>query len=214
MASTALALTGVLQLLIVWAALRRRGGPGRWIAVLGLALAYDSLVVAIGAAVGEGALLEALNTGRFIAHAVLTPLAVVCGALLLGPDRRTARWARAVAGALSVLGVLTTLPGLELEPRTWADTLRYTDAGDAGAPVAAVVAILALLAIGAVVWRRHGVPWVALGALAVFVASALAFRVPPLGNLGEALMLAGLLAALRDRRLGANRTPAPAPAAR
>ncbi|WP_329303908.1 hypothetical protein OG410_41525 [Streptomyces sp. NBC_00659] len=182
-----------------------------WIAVLGLALAYDSLVVAVGAAAGEGALLEALNTGRFTAHAVLTPLAVVCGALLLGPGRRTARWAWAVAGALSVLGVLTTLPGLELEPRTWADTLRYTDAG---APVAAVVAILALLAIGVVVWRRHGVPWVALGALAVFVASALAFRVPPLGNLGEGLMLAGLLAALRDWRLDVNGTPAPVPAAR
>ncbi|MFF3611562.1 hypothetical protein [Streptomyces sp. NPDC002580] len=214
MVSTALVATGVVQLLLAWAASRRRGGPGRWIAVLGVALAYDSLVVATGAAVGEGAVLEALNTGRFLVHAVLTPLAVVCGALLLGPDRRTARWAWGVAGALSVLGVLTTLPGLELEPRTWADTLRYTDAGDAGAPVAAVLAILALLVIGLVTWRRHGVPWVALGALAVFVASALAFRVPPLGNLGEALMLAGLLAARRDRRLDVNGTPAPAPAAR
>src|SRR5690242_13868084 len=83
MVSTALVATGVVQLLLAWAASRRRGGPGRWIAVLGVALAYDSLVVATGAAVGEGAVLEALNTGRFLVHAVLTPLAVVCGALLL-----------------------------------------------------------------------------------------------------------------------------------
>ncbi|WP_328551501.1 hypothetical protein [Streptomyces sp. NBC_00358] len=211
MISTVLALTGVLQLLLALAAFRGGGGPGLWTGVLGCALAYDSLVVATGAVLGEGAPLESLNAGRFVAHAVLAPLAVVCGALLLGPGRRTARWAWVCAAALSVLGVSTTLPGLRLEPRSWADTLRYTDAGDAGAPVAAVVSILGLLVIGVVLWKRHSVPWVALGALAVFVASAVAFKVPPLGNLGEALMLAGLLAALRDRRVDTGSGPVRAP---
>ncbi|WRZ88230.1 hypothetical protein OHB54_03695 [Streptomyces sp. NBC_01007] len=213
MVSMILVLIGVLQLLLAFAAFRGGRGPGLWTGVLGCALAYDSLVVAAGAVLGEGAPLESLNTGRFVVHAVLTPLAVVCGALLLDSGRRMARWAWVCAVALSVLGVSTTLPGLELEPRSWADTLRYTDVGDAGAPVAAVLSILVLLAIGAVVWKRRSIPWIALGAVAVFAASALAFKVPPLGNLGEGLMLAGLLAALRDRRIDTGGTPAPAPTA-
>jgi hypothetical protein len=213
MVSATLFLIGVLQLLLAFAAFRKGRAPGLWIGVLGCALAYDSLVVAAGAMVGAGAPLEWLNTGRFVVHAVLTPLSVVCGALLLDRGRRTVRWAWACAAALSMLGVATTLPGLELEPRSWAGTLRYTDAGGAGAPVAAVLSVLALLAIGVVVWKRRSVPWIALGAFAVFAASAFAFKVPPVGNAGEGLMLAGLLAALCDRRIDTRQETTPAPAA-
>ena len=98
---------------------------------------------------------------------------------------------------MAALGAATTLPGLHLQPRTWADTLRYADAEPGGFPVAAVIAILLLLLIGVTAWVRRGTPGIALGALAVFTASAAAFAVPPLGNLGEALMLLGLLVALR-----------------
>lgn len=198
MISGALVLIAGVQILLSVTAWRT-GTPGRLTGVLGCALAYDSAVVAGGALLGEGQLLETLSLGRFLIHALGTPLVVPCAVLALGAGRRALGAAWAAAGALAVLGAATTLPGLRLEPRTWADTLRYADAEPGGVPVAAVLAIVVLLLIGAVAWIRRTTPWIALGALAVFAASAAAFAAPPLGNLGETLMLAGLLAGLRSR---------------
>ncbi|MFD3807662.1 hypothetical protein ACFWSF_26125 [Streptomyces sp. NPDC058611] len=200
MISAALALLAFLQLLLA-AAARRAGPAGRLTALLGCALAYDSAVVAAGVLLGEGRLLEALSAGRFVVHALGTPLVVPCAALVLRSGRAALGAAWAAAGALVVLGAATTLPGLHLRPRTWADTLRYADAEPGGFPVAAVLAIVVLLVIGVAAWIRRGTPWIALGALAVFAASAAAFAAPPLGNLGEALMLAGLVAAVRGGRV-------------
>lgn len=196
MISVGLGLLAALQIVMAEAA-RRTGTPGRLTALLGCALAYDSAVVAAGRLIGEGELLESLSVGRFVVHALGTPLVVPCAALALRAGRTALGAAWAVAGALAALGAATTLPGLHLQPRTWADTLRYADAEPGGFPVAAVIAILLLLLIGVTAWVRRGTPGIALGALAVFTASAAAFAVPPLGNLGEALMLLGLLVALR-----------------
>ena len=196
MISVGLGLLAALQIVMAEAA-RRTGTAGRLTALLGCALAYDSAVVAAGRLIGEGELLESLSVGRFVVHALGTPLVVPCAALALRAGRTALGAAWAVAGALAALGAATTLPGLHLQPRTWADTLRYADAEPGGFPVAAVIAILLLLLIGVTAWVRRGTPGIALGALAVFTASAAAFAVPPLGNLGEALMLLGLLVALR-----------------
>ncbi|MDP5312748.1 hypothetical protein [Streptomyces poriferorum] len=209
MATATLLCIALTQLVLSAVAFGAGRSAGRWTCLLGCGLAYDSLVVATGAAMGEGAPLETLNAGRFVVHAVLTPAVIVCGALLLGPRRRTLVAAWLVAGASAVAGALLTLPGLTLEPRHWAGTLRYVAAGDHGAPAAAAFCILALLGIGVRAWIRDAVPWIALGAAAVFVASAFAFSVPLLGNAGEALMLAGLVAALRDHRTAGARLPVP-----
>ncbi|MFG2972493.1 hypothetical protein ACGFYY_05745 [Streptomyces sp. NPDC048331] len=200
MISAALALLAGLQLLLAEAA-RRTGPACRPTALLGCALAYDSAVVAAGVLLGEGAPLEALSAGRFVVHALGTPLVLPCAALALRAGRGALAAAWAAAGALAVLGAATTLPGLHLRPRTWADTLRYADAEPGAFPVAAVLAIVALLVIGVAAWIRRAAPWIALGAMAVFAASAAAFAAPPLGNLGEGLMLAGLVATLRGGRV-------------
>ncbi|MFD3326656.1 hypothetical protein [Streptomyces sp. NPDC058701] len=197
MISLGLAALAVLQVLAALAAWRT-GGSGRLTALLGCALAYDSAVIAAGRVLGEGDVLEVLSVGRFVVHAFGTPLVLPCAALALRWGRRelAAAWAGAVI--LTALGVAMTLPGLELESRRWADTLRYADATPGGFPLAAVSAIVLLFLMGLVAWLRHRRPWIAVGALAVFAASAAAFAAPPLGNLGEALMLAGLLLTLRD----------------
>ncbi|MCY0949107.1 hypothetical protein [Streptomyces sp. H27-S2] len=196
MISAGLALLAAFQICLA-AAAWRTGAAGRLTGVLGYALAYDSAVVAAGALLGEGRLLESLSAGRFIIHVLGTPLVLPCAALALRSGRAALGVAWATAGALAVLGAVTTLPGLDLRPRSFADTLRYADAGPDGFPVAAVLAIVLLLLIGIAAWVSRGTPWIALGALAVFAASAAAFAAPPLGNLGEALMLAGLLVGLR-----------------
>ncbi|WP_028814764.1 hypothetical protein [Streptomyces flavidovirens] len=192
MFSSALAVVAALELALAAVALRGPC-PGRWVALLGCALAYDSAVVAAGTVLGHGPPLETLSTGRYLLHAVLTPLVVPCAAMLLSSGRVVVAGAWGTAGALAVAGAWATLPGLGLEPRHWADTVRYADAEPGGVPVAAVAAMLLLLVAGAVLWRRRRVPWLALGAVALFVASAAAVVVPPLGNAGEALMLAGLV---------------------
>ncbi|UGY91948.1 hypothetical protein [Streptomyces gobiensis] len=199
MFSTALALVAVLEAALAAVALRGPR-PGRSIALLGCALAYDSAVVAVGTVLGHGPPLETLSTGRYLLHAVLTPLVVPCAAMLLGSGRAVVAGAWGTACVLAVAGTWATLPGLDLEPRHWADTVRYADAEPGGVPLAAVAAMLLLLGAGVVLWRRRRVPWLALGAVALLVASAAAVAVPPLGNAGEALMLAGLVAALRTDR--------------
>ncbi|MFE1233348.1 hypothetical protein [Streptomyces sp. NPDC058745] len=198
MISTALALLALVQLLLA-AAARRGGGAGRLTVILGCALAYDSAVVAAGALMGEGRALEALSVGRFVVHVLATPLVVPCAVLALRTGRAALLGAWSTAGVLVVLGAATTLPGLHLRPRVWADTLRYADAEPGAFPVAAVLAIVVMLLIGLIAWIRRSTPWIALGALAVLAASAVAVAAPPLGNLGEALMLAGLVSALRDQ---------------
>ncbi|MGW0364666.1 hypothetical protein [Streptomyces sp. NPDC002990] len=196
MISGALALIAAVQILLAVTAWHT-GPPGRLTSLLGCALAYDSAVVAGGVLLGAGPVLETLNFGRFLVHALGTPLVVPCAVLALRAGRTAVGAAWVAAGALAVLGAATTLPGLRLEPRTWADTLRYADAESGGFPLAAVLAIVVLLVIGVVAWIRRTTPWIALGALAVFAASAAAFAAPPLGNLGEAVMLAGLAVARR-----------------
>ncbi|ORT56361.1 hypothetical protein [Streptomyces sp. CB03238] len=199
MFSSALAVVAVGQLALAAVALRGPR-PGPWIALLGCALAYDSAVVAAGTVLGHGPALETLSTGRYLVHAVLTPLVVPCATMLVSGGRVVVAGAWGTAGVLAVAGTWATLPGLHLEPRHWADTVRYADAEPGGVPLAAVAAMLLLLAAGVVLWRRRRVPWLAAGAVALFVASVVAVAVPPLGNAGEALMLAGLVAALRDAR--------------
>ncbi|MFI8293427.1 hypothetical protein ACIGBL_30245 [Streptomyces sp. NPDC085614] len=198
MISAALALLALLQLLTA-ALARHRGRAGRLTAILGCALAYDSAVVAAGALVGEGPALEALSVGRFVVHVLATPLVLPCAALTLRAGRTALLGAWTIAGALVVLGTVTTLPGLHLRPRAWADTLRYADAAPGAFPVAAVLAIVVLLLVGLTAWIQRSTPWIALGALAVLAASAAAPVAPPLGNLGEALMLAGFVAAMRHQ---------------
>ncbi|MER7106916.1 hypothetical protein [Streptomyces sp. NPDC000229] len=199
MYSSALAVVAVLEVALAAVALRGPR-PGRGIALLGCALAYDSAVAAAGTVLGHGPALETLSTGRYVVHAVLTPLVVPCAAMLVSGGRAVVAGAWGIACVLALSASWATLPGLELAPRHWADTVRYADAEPGGVPLAAVTAMVLLLAAGVVLWRRRGVPWLALGAVALFVAAAAAVAVPPLGNAGEALMLAGLVAALRDDR--------------
>ncbi len=200
MISVGLALLAVLQIVLA-AAAWRTGPAGLLTAILGCALAYDSAVVAAGVLLGEGPTLETLSVGRFVVHAVGTPLVVPCAILVLCAGRAALGAGWVIAGSLAVLGCATTLPGLHLRSRTWADTLRYVDAEPSAFPVAAVLAIAVLLVIGVAAWIRLRTPWIALGALGVFVCSAVAFAAPPLGNVGEALMLAGLVAELRRRQV-------------
>ncbi|MEU8900450.1 hypothetical protein AB0C65_31620 [Nocardia sp. NPDC048505] len=196
MLSVALLLLGGLQLACVF--LLRGAGPPRWcLALVGLGLAYDSIVFGAGAALGTGEPLHALSVGRFVAHALLTPLLLLWAARQVFHWRW--RWAWALTGALIAWGVFADLVHLDLVPKHYADTLRYAHAAPAGPPIPALVVSVVLLAAGILLWRRERWPWLALATVALLFASAAAFAVPPLGNLGEAVLFAALVAATRRR---------------
>lgn len=205
MVSLALMLTGIFELGCV-ARLPRGDRPSHSVplALVGLGLAYDSLVFGLGALLGAGEPLHTLSAFRFIGHAVLTPLlAMWVTANLLGwPPARC----RLLALALLTWGVLADLSGLHLEPRAFAETLRYTATAHAGPPIPALVVSLLVLIAGIRLWRNTGWPWLTLAAVLLIGTAAAAVALPPLGNAGEAVLLAAVVAAARRSEVGFART--------
>ncbi|MGK8486530.1 hypothetical protein [Nocardia asiatica] len=202
MVSAVLLLTACFQLTCVFLLWSRTARIARiWLlGLVGIGLAYDSAVVGLGAMLGEGPLLHALSVGRFVGHALLTPLLVLWAADRAGASRWWRRSALMLTAALVAYGVLAELPHLRLVPRRFADTLRY--AAEAPAPpVPALIVTAVLLTAGILLWRREGRLSPLLGTGVLLLASAAAVAVPPLGNIGEAVMLAALAGAeVRLRR--------------
>lgn len=154
-----------------------------------VALVWDNLIIAAGSRIGAGDLLIGLSIPRYVAHALLPPLLIpiVFGIAQL---RRRA-WVWALTGLLIAGGVYFEIIRLHLEPRTYADTLRYVNT--AGMPVPVIVTNLVLIGIGVILWRRETLPWLFLGAVAMFVAAGAGFNVPWLGNLGELVLIGSIL---------------------
>ncbi|MFD8098855.1 hypothetical protein ACFV24_04905 [Nocardia fluminea] len=162
--------------------------------LVGLGIAYDSIVFGLGALIGEGALLHGLSVGRFVGHAVLTPLLVLWAVDRVGADRRWRRAALVCTVLLVVWGVAGELAHLTLVPRRFADTLRYSGENPA-LPIPALAATAVLLAAGVVLWRKEGLRFPVFGIVGLIVASGAAVACPPLGNAGEAIMFCALAGA-------------------
>ncbi|RKE06760.1 hypothetical protein [Catellatospora citrea] len=222
MISALMASIAVCMLILAVMAARRRSTAGpaaALVAVICVGLAYDSTAVAIGRLLGFGPTLEAVNAPRYWSHAVLTPLLVVAGAALAARLGVTAlrRQAVRIAGgvlvaALIALGVAADIVGLRLEPREYADTLRYGNAAAAGPPIPAIVTMLVLVVIGILVWRTARFPWLLLGALAMFAAAGAGAAHFWLGNVGELLLQLAVVATVLRAARPAPDTTAPHPA--
>ncbi|WP_280295161.1 hypothetical protein [Nocardia abscessus] len=199
MVSAVLLLTACVQLACVFLLWARTTRVARiWLlGMVGIGLAYDSAVVGLGAMLGEGPLLHASSVGRFVGHALLTPLLVLWAADRTGASPRWRRSALVLTVALVAWGVLAELPHLRLVPRRFADTLRYS-AESPAPPVSALVVTAVLIAAGIVLWRSEGRRSPLLGTGLLLLASAAAVAVPPLGNVGEAVLLAALTGAEVD----------------
>lgn len=175
-------------------------------------LIYDNAVLASGAWIGHGEILDRLSVPRFFMHAFGTPLLMLSA---LGLVRRSgADWARrgVVAGglvaftlAMIAVGVEADLLRLNLVAKEQAGVISYGNASTAGPPIAPVATIVVLIAAGMVVWRRNGGLWLLAGAVAQFVAAAIGDAIVIAGNLGELALLAGLI--VTDARLSNSREP-------
>lgn len=174
----------------------RRGAP--LVALVCAALTYDNVVIAAGTSIGAGPLLEGLNAGRFWAHALITPL-MILAVLRLGVrvPAREVFWALTVL--LVAYGAYIEIVRLRLGPRQESGTLRYVNVAAEGPPIAAIVTILVLIGLGIFIWRKSGRPWVAVGALTMFVAAAAGASVVWVQNLGEIALAACLVAGLAPK---------------
>ena len=157
-----------------------------------LALIADNFIIGIGRFIGAGETLKAINSLRFITHALFTSWMIV---FTLDIARRAGlqwaqhNWAKylfwGLAIALCVLGVYMDIVQLQMEPVLDAETLRYRNAGHKGPPIPSIVVILVMTVVGLHLWIRTKTPWVFVGALIEFICAPLGFRIPIIGQLGE-----------------------------
>ncbi len=168
-------------------------------------LAYDNVVLALGAVLDAGPLLEALNAPRYWIHGLLTPATIWAAFTVLGaighPAGTSRGWSASVASltiAMVALGAWIDVVGLDLEPVSEQGITRYVNSFEpvAGPPVAAVVTILAVLTVGIVVWQRTRWPWLAVGATVMFLTAAVPGPILLLQSVGEIAFAAGLVATL------------------
>jgi len=198
----------VAELLLAVAAIRlwrRKRSLGAFTVALPIAaLVWDNAIVAIGAWVGDGALLQALSWPRFAGHALLTPIWIVTAfeyARRAGAENlasrgwRIAQWG--LYGAMVVLGVIRSLVLLRFEIVRQADIVYYTNSGGfPGPPLPAIVMVLCVIAAGIFVARRGVGPWMLIGGVVMFVAAAVPTSMVGfwLSNTGEVVLLAALVA--------------------
>ncbi|NDZ95785.1 hypothetical protein G3I13_06625 [Streptomyces sp. SID6673] len=206
MTSLIMAAIGVamLGLCIVAVRLRARvGGIAVVVAAILVGLAYDNVAVAIGRLIGYGDVLLAINLPRFWIHAIVTPLLIVVAGVLVGRlgvtqirDRNIALAGWALVAMLIAIGVVEDIVRARLVPEDAGDALRYVNAQAQGPPLPAIITILALIVLGVMAWRRVGFPWLFIGAIVMLIAAAAGSAVLWIGNLGELVLLAAVVATM------------------
>jgi hypothetical protein len=178
-------------------------------------LIYDNLVVALGRYVGIGPLLTALSWPRFWGHWVFGGwLIIASGSVLRHAGLTTARGPLGMAAFC----LLTSLLMLLDLPHFWTSSLHPVcelglvrdslsvspdkfclpgqQAVPATFPRTAAVTCFTVILCGALLALRRGFPWMLLGGLLMLAVSLPAAKPLKLDNLGEVLIMGGLIWAL------------------
>jgi hypothetical protein len=188
------------------------------------AVVWDNTIVALGAVIGDGALLAGLSWPRFIGHAIFTPIWIItavgfaqrAGALRLRTQAvRIGQW---VLYAVCVTaGFLRSVIFLEMIPATEGGLFYYRNGGSfPGPPVGSIVMLFVVLLCAIVLWRLIKSPWMFLGALFMLIVSMVPTETIGfvLSNSGEVAMAASLVATeyILQKRETRNGTAVPSAA--
>jgi hypothetical protein len=145
-----------------------------------LGVAYDSLILALGNALGAGPLLLGLSVPRFVLHQLILPWLIYAAyeqAKVAGhgwANHRASKWIMLTSVLLLIaLGVLTRLVPLNLEATVMDGVTRYVAVGTVGPPLVSILSIGFVGVVGLLLWRKNGWSWEFLAALLVFVGEAI-----------------------------------------
>ena len=198
-------IVGLIQLSIAIYGTKQLRNHFNWYALLVLivvyGLAYDNIVLASGALLGEGAILKTLNAPRFWIHALFTPAMIIAafGALRMtgskfGKSRTAHIIICVVTTALVVLGSYIDIIRLDLVYESENGIFKYINQFVLipGPPIPAVMTIIFALVFGVMMWRNIKWPWLFVGSLLMFIAAPMA-SVPIFQNIGEVAFAAGLV---------------------
>ncbi|MBD3404704.1 MAG: hypothetical protein GF411_01055 [Candidatus Lokiarchaeota archaeon] len=184
------------------------------ILVVMVGLLYDTLVLSIGSLLGVSDLLYNLNWGRYLVHAVLTPLFIMVAyeqslrfdINWFSVSKKTLQivfWIIVIA--FIVIAMFTHVIGVSLIPETFDGVLRYVidPTGGRSPPIAAILTIIVIMIIGLVIMLRTSPKWIwlFLGALVMFIGSAVPTRLVGtiVGSSAELFLTITLL--LTEKRL-------------
>ena len=163
-------------------------------------LVYDNWTIASGQLIGEGSLLMGLNAGRFMLHALTTPLLAILGLALARNAKVEWAWTRKAQIAYCVIALLCVAYGvyadviaLKLQPSELQGVLRYTNVAAKGPPLAAITTMTLILFLGISVFVKSKWPWLLVASIVMFTVAAFASSLAIVANLGEIVLIAGLV---------------------
>jgi hypothetical protein len=165
--------------LLVWGVLlwRRTRRIGTLvIAAVTFGLVYDNLILSIGRVLDEGQLLYTLSVPRFMLHQLVLPWIIYASfeqVRLAGyqwAKGATARWAAISFSSIAVvLGILTRIVPMDLQPMEMDGINRYVAEGVVGPPIVSIFAIGFAGVMGLLLWQKNGWAGVFLTAILVFI---------------------------------------------
>lgn len=181
----------------------------------------DNFAIATGAFFGEGLFLTIMSYTRYYMHWQVLPVLMIVAGMLLRRGGFAFAQNKIVMGLFCVAAVVfmaMDVPYIfqvEFYPACYGETFRLVTnvpadqicdpanpppPGISLAPIPAISINVTLMIVGFALWVRHGFKWLALSCLFMFVAAALQqapgfYYGPLLGNLGEPIFNAGLIAA-------------------
>ena len=166
-----------------------------------LSLIYDNSILFSGKFIGEGELLKNLSQIRYLAHYITIPLFIIVAielAFASGAEWgnkfvRVSSWL--LAFGLAGFDVIKNFFGLELEPETFANVLRYVGA-NAPIPIITIIINIFVLLVGIGIWvRTKNWRWLFIGGLISLLGNGLpTAQVGTLpGSISESILALSLL---------------------
>lgn len=164
--------------------------------IVSLGLVYDNGLVAIGASIGLGELLQSLSMPRYYMHALFTPMMLfamlqICAAAGFEFAQKSAlRWAAGILAVVLIpVGIYEDLVGLKLFPACYEGTVRYASrlyenslcdaatvfepATSGGPPIPAITVVFVVLILGGLLAIKRRSPWVFLGGVIMYIGAAM-----------------------------------------
>ena len=188
---------------LIWGIVKHEKTASAILFVVILALVYDNTILAVGHLIGEGEMLKAFNYGRFLLHAVFTPLLILFSIFVLKEANiRFAHkvWVMYVFSGLTVAAMIAEyffqLKHLTLKVEKAYGVVSYTSADSASGPPIMIILVVAAILIAGIIlaWKRKWW-WMLIGTVVMGVGSALSLLIESnsIPNLLELTLIVSLM---------------------